>query len=138
MLLIGYFIMAKCVKITRTSKRVCIGALNKKITIKIRTLTPPVGGHVDYGETFTDFKEVWAMCDTVTGVSIFDNATNIERTITNDFYIRFIPDITIEEWVQYSNNYYDIVLVENFGIDDRFYRIRTVLRGPTDKPINKA
>lgn len=129
--------MAQCEKIRRQSKRICIGALNKRITINSRAIGAPVGTEVDFTETFTKRFDTWAMIETIDGKTIFDD-TNIERVITHDFFIRYVPNITFQDWILYNGKYYDIVRVENFQEDNRFYRIRSAIRGDKDLPVNFA
>ena len=135
--------MTTCTKITRINKRVCIGALNRKIVVNVRSIVPPISGSVDFSESFTEPKEVWAMIDTVDGVTIFDD-TNTEQNITHDIYIRYYRTITPEKWVKLpsvdggSDVYLNIVRVENFGENNRFYRLRCNLRGDTTLPVNWA
>ena len=129
--------MAICKKIRRTLTKVCTGALNKKIQIQIRAITPPAGESVDYSEEFTELITTWAMIDTPTGTEVFDS-TNTVKTVTHDFYIRYIPNITFEEWILYDNKYYDILMVEDFQEDKQYYRLRCNLRGDETKPVNWA
>lgn len=135
--------MAKCIKITRTSKRVCIGSLNKRIKILLRAIQPPSSGGVDFSEEFTQEREVWAMIETVDGVTIFDE-TNVEQIVTHNVYIRYITGMTPEKWVNLLsvNGGDDVLLnilrVENFGENNRFYRMRCNLRGRDDLQANFA
>ncbi len=128
--------MAQCVAKVRKSTRVCIGSLNQRIDINIRTLTPNSDDDVDYDEVFTLTKTVWSMVETVTGETMFDSS-NVERVVTHNFYIRYIPDITMENWIVYKDELYDILNVENFGENDRFYKMATAVRGDTAQPVNR-
>lgn len=129
--------MANCQKIVRKSKRVCIGSLNKKIDIELRQITPPIGGNVDFGESFTLVKTVWAMVETIGHREFFDN-TNTMRVKTHHFYIRYIPnvEITAENWVKYNSEYYDILGVQDLNEEHRFYLLEATVRGTTAKPVN--
>ena len=135
--------MAKCTKIKREIKRVCAGSLNRLITVNVRSITPPTGGSVDFGEELTEPKNVWAMVKTINGTTIFDD-TNTEKVITHDIYIRYTATITPEKWVKLpsvtggNDVLLDIVRVDNLNEDNRFYRLRCNLRGNTAVPVNLA
>jgi head-tail adaptor len=135
--------MAICKKIKRTDNRITIGALDTLIKLKIRTLTPPTGSSVDYGETFTDWIDVWALVTTVNGVVFFDESTNLERTVTHKIYIRYIPDVTSETWVllpaqfgAVKDQYLDILRVDNLNEKNKFYMLTCALRGDVTKKVN--
>ena len=123
-----------CTPIPSDSKRVCIGDLSKKIQIQVRSIQPPLNG-VDYGEVFSQTKNVWAMCKTVSGEAIFDDS-NIEQTVTHEFYIRYIPNVTFENWILYNNKYYDIVGVENLNESDEYLLLRSRIRGNSNLGVN--
>ncbi len=127
--------MAECVVKQRKSTRICIGSLNQRIVIKTRQLTPNSDNDVDYDEIFTELKTVWAMVETVSGKTMFDKS-NVERDVTHNFYIRYITGVTVEEWIQYKDQYFDLLGVENFGEEDSFYKITVAIRGDKDKPVN--
>ncbi len=127
--------MAQCVVRTNKKKRVCIGALNRRIEVKVRTLTATADDDVDYTEVFTALKTVWAMVETVSGKTMFDSS-NVERIVTHNFYIRFISGVTSESWVKYKDQYFDILNVENLNEEDTFYKLVCAIRGDTTKPVN--
>ena len=135
--------MANCVKIRRTSSRVCIGGLDRKIIVNTRSIVPPSSGGVDFTESFSDPKTVWAMIETVDGVTIFDD-TNTEQVVTHNVYIRYFKTATPEKWVKLiavngiADVYLNIIRVENFGEENRFYRLRCNLRGNSTLPTNWA
>ena len=135
--------MAVCKKIRRISKRICIGALRRKIVLNTRSITAPVGGSVDFTESFTEPKEVWAYIDTKSGTEIFDE-TNTVKAISHDVYIRYTPSITPEKWVKLTSinsgidDYLDILQVENLNEENRFYRLRCTMRGSVDKVVNES
>lgn len=129
--------MADCVAKVQKSKTVCIGSLNKKIIVQTRSIAPPMGGSVDYTLDFIDYKTVWALVETKQGSTTFDE-TNTEKVWSHDFYIRYIPNVTFENWVTYNSKYYDIISVENLNMDDRFYRLKCNIRGITAFKVNEA
>lgn len=126
--------MATCVTKRRKDTGVCIGHMNKRITIYIRELTAPQGNGVDYRETFASPKIVWAMLDTPKNKTMFD-ATGIVKDITHDFYIRYIPNIYIDRAIEFQSdfalnpNYYSIINIRNFGENSDFLMISTTIRG---------
>lgn len=127
--------MAQCKKIYRQIKRVCSGSLNKKIKLKIRAITAPSGDSVDFGETFTDFITTWAMVQTKNGIVVFDD-TNTAQKLSHEFYIRYIPNITFEKWLEYDGKNYNILNVENLNEENRFYLLQCNERGSTGANAN--
>lgn len=133
--------MADCQKIRRVDKRVCIGALNKKIVVNTRTLTAPSGSSVDFTEEFTEPISTWANIVTRSGTVVFDG-TNTAREISHDIYIRYRLNMTPEKWVKLpsingaADVYLDIIQVENLNEENKFYRLRCALRGDVAKPVN--
>lgn len=127
--------MTVCAPIKTKPFRVCIGDLKHRIEINTRSIISPTGNGVDYSETFTSPKIVWAMIETSEGTTIFDD-TNTEQNITHKFYIRYIPNLTFEAWVKFENQYYDIVRVENLNHEKRFCLILACIRGSINKPVN--
>ncbi|MCK5017303.1 MAG: phage head closure protein [Candidatus Peribacteraceae bacterium] len=130
--------MAICKKKVRESKRVCIGSLNRKITIQMRDIKPPKGGSVDFTENFTVEREVWAMVESVNNTTFFDE-TNTEQIVSHNFYIRYIDgvEITAENWIKWRDRYYDIIGVQNLNEENRFYLLRANVRGTITKPVNE-
>lgn len=129
--------MAICKKITRKEYRVCTGDLSKRIQLKIRKIQTPFGNSVDFNEDFSDLKTVWAMVETSPGEVVFDG-TNTTTSVTHKFYIRYIPNVTFENWILYKDKYYDIINLENLNEANEFYLLRTNLRGASDLPVNFA
>jgi head-tail adaptor len=135
--------MAICTKIRRKSKRICIGSLNKKIVVNMREIQAPNQDSVDFSELFTAERTVWAMVETVNGVTIFDE-TNIEHEITHNVYMRYVQNMTPEKWLKLlsvnggDDVYFNIIRVENFGELNQFYRLLCTLRGKDDLAANFA
>lgn len=129
--------MAKCSRKQLEKKAVCIGDMREKIQVQIRSITAPTTDGVDYGESFISLKTVWALVETTRGETIFDG-TNVERDVTHRFYIRYLPDVTFEDWIIYKGNYYDIIDVENLQELNDFLLIRVNVRGTTSKEVNQS
>ncbi len=123
-----------CKKITRKKRQVCIGAMDRLISVEFRQITPPNSG-VDFNEDFTPIQEVFALIKTVFGVTGFDE-TNTERIITHTIYIRFRADVTAETWVEIDSQKYDIVNTENLDNRNEFLLLRCNKRGTNTKPAN--
>jgi SPP1 family predicted phage head-tail adaptor len=118
-------------------EKIEIGSLNSGITIFLRELISPAGNDYKYREVFTPKRNVWAFIDTVEGITVFDDV-NTERVITHDFYIYYIKNITFQNWLEYKGNRYRIYHVENYGLENKFYLLRTTLTGDKDKQVSLA
>lgn len=129
--------MAQRVVTERQSKLAYIGSMNHKINIYVRTLTPSSITNFNYDETFTLFKSVWSMIQTVTGKTMFDSS-NIEKVVSHKIWIRYLSNITSEYWISYKNEYYDIVSVENLENENRFQILYCTIRGSTSNKSNLA
>lgn len=129
--------MPSCVKLRRKRRQVCIGDLDELITLQDRKITPSSTG-VDAGETFTDTNPaIWAMVETVSGETIFDN-TNTERDVTHRFTIRFIDGITAETWISFDGDRIDILNVEDYEERHEFLLLRASNRGVDTNEANRA
>lgn len=132
--------MAKCVKLQRTKTKVCVGNLDKYVSIYARNIaTPlnPLDDEPDYREVFTLIYQGWAMVQTPRGPNVFDDI-NIDNSLTVNFYIRYIDGITSQNWVIYDDNRYDILRVTDFEKNKLFLKLACVLKGSVDKEASKA
>lgn len=133
--------MPRYTTLKKKFERIDIGSMNSRITINVRNLEPPKFGGISFTENFTKKIDIWAMIETVEGVTIFDKS-NIERVITHKFHIRKIPQsITAEDWIEYGseeygNNIYDVFRVENLGQEGRFLTLLSSIRGEKDVTAN--
>ena len=127
--------MSICKQRKESKEKVCIGALSKRITIKIRSIIPPQNSGVDYSEEFESLRKVWAHIETSKGETLFDKS-NVERVVTHNVYIRYIADITFENWIKYKNEYFRILDVTNLNEQNQFYLLRCTNRGDIGKPSN--
>jgi SPP1 family predicted phage head-tail adaptor len=130
--------MAICKNIRATKRDICIGDLDSRIKIQVRTLKAPESG-VDFTEEFTEVKEVWAMVQTSRGLEFFDD-TGLNTTFTHKFYIRFSSSfsITSEDWLEWNNQRYDIVEVENLDERNEFLLLKAIKKGDKDINANKV
>lgn len=129
--------MPKCIKIRRKHRQICIGDLDELITLQDRNITPPLSG-VDATEDFTDANpNVWAMLETVTGQTMFDD-TGTERDVTHKFIVRFIEGITAETWITFNNERFDILDTNDLEERHEFILLRASNRGITTNLANHA
>lgn len=131
------YIVANCTPITIKPFRVCIGDMRYHIKIYTRSILPSTDAGVDFGETFTDVKEIFAMVETTGGETVFDE-TNTARVVTHNFYARLLPNVSEESWVEFRDKYYDILSVEHINERKRFMLLKCCLRGTVLKPVNFA
>lgn len=129
--------VVQCRPIKTKPFRVCSGDLKHRITLNTRAITTPTADSVDFGEQFTLEQNVYAMIETANGETVFDQ-TNIEKVITHKFYIRYISNLTFEDWIVFKGKYYDILTVENLNEENRFMLLNACLRGAVLKPVNFA
>jgi len=120
--------MAKCNKIYRTIDKICAGSLNKSIIVHTRTIANKSASSVDFTEVFSNPQTVWAMIETVNGITIFDDV-NQERVVTHNFYIRYIAGITSESWIEFDSRYFNILKVDALNEDKRFLKLMCEERG---------
>jgi len=130
--------MPVCKPIRGQKRDVCIGDMDRLITLKSRDITPATDDDAPYfTETFgTDVNcQVWAMRKSIDGVTVFDR-TNIERVITDDYYIRYNSDVTAEVWIEDGGIRFDIWRVDNLDGRNEFMRLRCSHRGVTSNYNN--
>lgn len=129
--------MADCSRLKDEKVFICIGALNKKISIQERGIT--FNSSVDNGEGFVTVANPWARVSTKTKEVFFDE-TNTDALITHTFEIRFNPsyNFTSENFILYKGERYKILKTENIGEDDLFFRMDCNVLGNSDKEVNRA
>lgn len=127
--------MAICQKIQSKRRQVCVGDLDTRISIRTRDIAVPGQCGVDYGEDFQEQYAVWAMHQTVGGETIFDES-NIERVLTDVFYIRYLTGITSELWVHLDDQYYRILTVEHLDRRKEFIKLNCTIRGDDALQVN--
>lgn len=127
--------MPKCKPISIKYRRVCVGDLNRRIRLRTREISTPTTD-VDFGHSFTDI-ETWAAVQTVVGRNMF-SGTNFDQAVSHLFYIRYRTGITAETWIEYRNENYDILDVENLEETNSFLVLICNVRGSTTQPVNNA
>ncbi len=126
----------KSVKLQGNKTQYCSGDLRERIIIQIRSISPPTLDNVDFSETFVQRLIVWATVSSKAGEMIFDG-TSVSVAKTT-FTIRFIPNITFENWIEFKGDRYEILSVTNFEEKDLFYSLECNKRGPKELPVNSS
>lgn len=126
-----------CEPIKPKRYRVCIGDLSKKIEIETRDIQTPTTG-VDFDEQFNSFKTMYAMVETASKGEVIFDESNIEQTVTHNFYVRYMPNLTFQNWIKYNGVYFNIQEVENLNEENRFLRIKASIRGTATLDVNKV
>lgn len=129
--------MAKCQKIKRKKRQVCIGDMSEEIILQDRAIGEPLFGNVDFGEDFTTNATVWASIESVAGETFFDGV-NTETNITHRFYIRYDASVTAETWVEYDSRRFDILAVEDYDGRKMFMKLTCAERGANTINATKA
>jgi len=104
--------------------------------IKLMSRNVSVVG-VDLDESFTDEITVKSLIKTVRGKSIFDGAY-VERAVTHEIRIAYLPDITSEVWIEYDSRNFDILDVINCAEKDQLLILKCNERGVNTIEINNA
>lgn len=110
------------------------GDLKHPITIQSRALIPP--SDVDFTEKYTDIATVWASVKINNNQEIFSK-TNIDESITHFFYIRYLDDITIDNWILFDDNRYNIVAVKDIDFEKKFLELSTIFKGDISEESSK-
>lgn len=129
--------MSVCVKIKGKKRRLCVGDLDRQITLSDRAITTTNVANPEFGEDFSSPNEVWAMLETKDGVKVFDGA-NIERRATHLFYIRYIADMTQEKFVFFEGNIYDILNTQDLEERHEWILLKCALTGDENKASSFA
>lgn len=129
--------MARCTRIRRKKRRVCIGDLNEEIVLQNRNLTAPAFQAVDFEEEFEDNGDAYAAIDTVTGKTFFDGV-NTDSPVTHEIYIVFDTTVTAQSWVEFDSRRIDILKVENFEERNEFMLLTCVERGLISRAGSRA
>lgn len=102
--------MPNCVRIKPRASKTCIGDKKSYIVIKKKTKSAINTSAANPNITLTTIDSMWAMQKSVNGEEIFDGVNMIGK-ITDHFYIRYNPDLSINKTniVEFDGNRYDIV-----------------------------
>ena len=127
--------MPACKTIKAKHKKINLGDMDKIIQLMDRNIQAP--SDVDFDEKFTNKLDVWALVETVSGVTKFDN-TNTEQVITHNFYINFDKTVTSETWIRFDERNFNIIAPENLGERNEFMKISAYERGDYKDPVNHS
>ena len=126
--------MPVCKRIRGRKQVICIGDLDRLITIKDREIQEP--GSVDntnkyyfteaFGNAYS--PEVWAMRISVNGKTVFDEV-NVETIVTDEYYIRYDPQITAEYWIEDNGERFDIITTQDIDGDNEYMKLNCTNRG---------
>ena len=124
----------KCRSLKPDLNKVCIADLSSKI--KIQTTSEAYSNNPDTVPTaqFVDIVEMWALINTGESFNYIDGVQT-GNTVNTDFTIMYTADIDFKQrlWVEYDNNKYKVISVNNINQADNFIRLRTIETG--DKNI---
>lgn len=93
----------------RRLKKYGIGDMRERITIHVRTITPPDYDSVNFTETYDSGVEYWASVETLDKKKQLFGGVNIPDNATHSFIIRYDSDFTSENVIAWEGNYYDIL-----------------------------
>lgn len=129
--------MARCQKIKRKKRQVCVGDLNKEIVLQNRNIAEPLFGSPDFDENFTTIATVWAAVNTVSGKTYFDGV-GTDINITHEIFIRYDATVTAESWVQFGGRRIDILNTEDLDERGEFMKLVCNDRGLTAAEASKT
>ncbi len=126
-----------CNPVKFKSRRVCIGDRNERIKIHIRTLTSNNAGSIESIETFIELVEVWAAVETTRGSQLW-NGVEVSNPFTHRMSIRYRDNIDFNKWIEFRDEYYDIVDVENLEQKNEELFLMCIRKGDNTKEANFA
>lgn len=97
-----------------------IAELNKRIQIIRNTLTENYNG-VDE-ETEVILNEVWAKVQNMSGTEVFRSNSDFSK-VTTRFVIRYLTDITTDDYIKFEGRKYNIVYINNYNFSNDFIEI---------------
>lgn len=131
--------MPNCTRIKPKPYKICTGDLRYQIIVYSRTKSAVNSTNVEPTLTLATVATLWAMQKSVNGEEIF-NGTDIIGKITDEFYIRYNPSITITKTniVGSNGSLYNIEdFIPNLEGMRQFSVIRCSKRGTDTLNVNK-
>ena len=131
--------MPNCTRIKPKPYKICTGDLRYQIIIYSRTKSAVNSTNVEPNLTLATVSTLWAMQKSVNGEEIF-NGTDIIGKITDEFYIRYNPSVSITKTniVGSNGNLYNIEdFIPNLEGRRQFSVIRCSKRGSDTLNVNK-
>lgn len=95
----------------------CVGDLNKLVTLSAREITEPSFGTTNFGEDFPDARDVWAKVRTINGRTLF-NGVDTDIPLTHEITIRYDASATSESWVRLADGT-RIKIVDTQNLEER-------------------
>jgi len=129
--------MTKCVKVQRTNKTVCVGALRDTIQIMSRAISGIKTASASHLINFSCFAETRALVETKQGVETFDS-TNINGLETHHFTIRYLAGIDSTMFVQFNCKNFSISRIINLNEENRYLTLICSERGDPSKKVNES
>ena len=130
--------MAQCKKLYGRYRQICVGSMDRLITLKNRVITKPSHNSVDYTETFANIAEVWAQALTVSRGEVFFDGVNILGRESHIWGIYYRDDVTSETWLELDGANYDILSVENLEERDEFLLLHCMKKGDKTLAANQT
>lgn len=129
--------MTFCKNISPKKRELCVGDLNKRVRVQVRSLISKGYEDTKYGEDFKTIKSLWAALETTRGYQSFSDV-GIENNITHKFYIRYSMEYTVtsEDWIEYKCDKYKIVDVENLDENDEYLLLFCTKKGSKNVVAN--
>lgn len=97
-----------------------ISELNKRISIVRNDIVVNENGIEEKKEI--PLTTIWAKVQNMSGTEIFKANTDYSKTTTR-FIIRYKKDITIEDYILFNNNKFNIVYINNYNFSNEFLEI---------------
>lgn len=129
--------MAKCVDITPTRKKICVGALRYRISINDRDAQGLTSTDTAHSETFTLFKTVKASVETKPARTVLQTWDGVvidpDLITTHVFMTRFLAGINTEQYITFKGNNYKILKAENIDEANLWLKLNANFRGDSTK-----
>lgn len=129
----------KCGSSKQNVKTIAVGDMRNPIKIWARTLTASNQDVPDFLIGFTIAYNVYSKLITDRGKELFAGS-NLGRSDTHTFVIRWISqldqDINSDYYIEFDDQYYRILTVEDLDERRRFMKLICTIRGVTDLPVN--
>lgn len=130
--------MTDCRAIRNLKRTICIGGMDRLVTLKRRAIGTPTGDSPDYSEGFSPLADVWANIVSLSRGPAFFDGTNVLRQATHVFGIRYRDDLDIEIWVEYESSNYDVLNIEDLEERRDFMFLYAMKRGDDSIKVNRV
>jgi SPP1 family predicted phage head-tail adaptor len=129
--------MTRCRTIQPNITKICAADFNRKITLQYPVSVPNNNPNQNAGSSFQDIKTCWAMVKTIVNAD-FVNDTNVNQSVTADFYIRFDPNLVLSKslYILFEGVKYKVVNIDNVDLRNELTRIRAIERGDQNIAVN--